>query len=361
MLPLFEAYPELRHQIPHLSLGSFPTPLAPLKQLTDSLPTAAQLWIKRDDLSSVAYGGNKVRKLEFTLAEALERQAPEIITGGGLGSHMANATAVFTHAYGIPLQLILLKQPLNEHVRHNLLLNLAYGAHLHYSPNTLCFIWQFLSSYLQSSVRYRRLPYLILPGNSRALSNLGYVNMAFELRNQIQAGAMPEPDAIFIAVGSCGTMAGLWLGLQLAGLKSRLIGVQVMDSYIANPQRIARQAKKTLAHLQALASGLPKQGELALKAADCNLNRAYLGAGYGHPTAAAEQAQQRLEQTEHMQLDPTYTAKTMAAMIDFACRPEQRGKHLLFVHTYATGSAHLPVNVCFQDLPVPFQRLNWPA
>lgn len=337
--PLFDAYPELK-KIKRVGLGDFPTPLEPLNNLAKHLDCKASLWIKRDDLSSSLYGGNKVRKLEFTLAKILDSGARSIITGGGLGSHMANATVAFAHQYGIPVHLVLLKQPINEHVRQNILFNAEHDAQMSYTNNKAVFCWRLLQDYLALGLKDGRLPYFIMPGNSQALSNLGYVNMAFELRQQIQDGDMTEPDYIFVSVGSCGTFAGLWLGLYLAGLKSQLVGVQVMDRYIANPRTIAKQVHKTCDYLQEQSPDhfvRPK-----IRPEHFNLRQDYLGSGYGHATQKSHIAQKMLWQHEQIALDPTYTAKTMAAMLEYAVLPENDNKQILFLHTYS--SVHRPVS-----------------
>src|SRR5690606_7123727 len=128
---LFRRFPELAARIPWLPLGSFPTSVEPL-DLDGPVPSGVRLLVKRDDLGARPYGGNKVRKLEFILAEAKRRGAERLITVGAVGSHHALATTVYGRAHGFRVTLVLFPQQMNEHVRRILLLDYALGAELRY-------------------------------------------------------------------------------------------------------------------------------------------------------------------------------------------------------------------------------------
>jgi D-cysteine desulfhydrase len=195
------------------------------------------------------------------------------------------------------------------------------------------------------SVRSRRFPYFIYPGASGRLGILGYVNAAFELREQLRAleqgpsgpgsplappaGAF-TPDATFVAVGSCGTMAGLLLGARLAGLPGRIVGVQVTASDVANRAKIARLATRAGRYLHRMDASVPP---VRVEPHEVELLEAYLGPGYGHPTPAAREAVDLLREAEGLPLETTYTGKAMAALLDRA-RHSPRAR-LLFVDTFA--------------------------
>jgi len=124
---LFEAYPHLRDRLPHLALGQFPTRAHRLEGLT---PPSVELWVKRDDESGSLYGGNKVRKLEWIVAEAKQRGARRLATMGGIGSHHVLATAIYGRQQGMEVEAVLFPQPLTEHVREQMLADVASGASL---------------------------------------------------------------------------------------------------------------------------------------------------------------------------------------------------------------------------------------
>lgn len=130
--PLFRQYPELVEKLPRHALGNYPTPVARLASLGHD-----HLWIKRDDLTSDLYGGNKVRKLEFILADALKRGCRQIITMGGIGTNHGLATAIFCREAGLACRLLLFHQPVNDHVKQNMLLYCKYGAEPRYYKGVL--------------------------------------------------------------------------------------------------------------------------------------------------------------------------------------------------------------------------------
>ena len=209
-LPLFRYHPELKEKLPWISLGTFPTPVHPLRQLS-----CENLWIKRDDQSSPVYGGNKVRKLEFILADARKRNTRHMVTFGGIGTNHGLATAIFCDRLGINCTLLLFRQPVSGHVKQNLLLFERYHAVTIYKKTR----WRtVLSYYLLHRIRHPDACY-VFAGGSNAAGTIGYVNAAFELKEQIGKGEIPAPAVVFCPVGSGGTVAGLSLGFALAGLQ----------------------------------------------------------------------------------------------------------------------------------------------
>ncbi len=198
-----------------------PTPVQALERLSTHL--GSEVWIKRDDKTSAKYGGNKPRKLEFLLGQALSRGHKTVVTGGGIGTNHGLATAVFGRTLGFHVVLGLFGQPVTAHVRKSLLLYHAYGAEMFYVSNLLTALWRF---YVSERFR-RRDAYFIPGGGSSPVGVLGYVDAGLELAMQVERKEMPPPKVIYLPVGSGGTMAGLVLGLRLAGLKTRVVGIRL--------------------------------------------------------------------------------------------------------------------------------------
>jgi D-cysteine desulfhydrase len=347
--PLFEAYPCLRSRVPFVPLADLPTPLQCLERLSER--TGAEVWVKRDGLSHPLYGGNKIRKFEFVFGDLLSRGSRVVITGGGLGSHHTLATAVVARQFGVQPVLCYYCQPVTDDVRRNLLWTAPLGIDAHFCGDYVGLVVSFLWQAVRWTVRSRRLPYFVYPGASGHLGILGYVNAAFELKAQLvgrglvtgsldsrsdataAAGAF-MPDAVFVAVGSCGTMAGLLLGARLAGLPLRIVGVRVTDADVASGAKIARLASRAGRYLHKADPSVPL---VRVEPDEVELLDTYLGQGYAHPTPAAEQAIDLLRDTEGLPLETTYTGKAMAALLDYArLHP---GARLLFIDTFAEAPA----------------------
>ena len=166
--------------------------------------------MKRDDLASPLYGGNKVRRYEFVLADLFERNKTRIVTAGGLASTQAMATSLFGQALGLPVRIVHFDQPITRFARNAILTNAAAGAELVWGGNYLMTIWRTWRSLHKGS-------YLIFPGAANALANLGYIDAMLELAEQVARGEMPKPDAIVLPTGSSGTLAALALGASWLG------------------------------------------------------------------------------------------------------------------------------------------------
>ena len=321
---LFRKYPELEENTPRISLGTFPTPVQRLYQMGD-----ANLWIKRDDLSSPVYGGNKIRKLEFILGEAKRKKTSHIITFGGIGTNHGLATAIFCEKLGINCTLLLFWQPVTAGVKKNLLLFNKFKAKTIYKTT----LWKtVVSYYLLQRIKYPGA-YFVYAGGSNPEGTIGYVNAAFELKEQIRRGEVPEPDVIICPLGSGGTLAGLSLGLQLAGLQTRLMGVRVSESHLGPFQActkttVEKLIKRTYAFLKQRCQRLP----------DMNIRlpeilHGYFGGGYGVPTKAASEVSRLLKDKEGIALDTTYTSKAFAAVYDYCQNHGKDAGPVLYWHT----------------------------
>jgi len=325
-LPLFEKYPTLEKRLPWISLGNWPTPVQKLEELGKSIDYP-NIWIKHDDQSSGTYGGNKVRKLEFMLADAQKKGYKWVITYGGIGTNHGLATVIHGQHLGMRTALVLIKQPLTDHVQENLLLDRHFGAEIHYAPSDINVALQTVGVYLKHGKVY-----FIPPGGSSTLGSLGYVNAVLELKKQIDAGLMPEPEYIFCALGSKGTMAGLLVGTRLAGMKTRVIGVRVAELWITRPEKIAGLANRMMAMLRSCDKSVPP---LKFSLDDVHVTHDFFGGEYGRVTPEGRAAMALVWETEEIKLELTYTAKTFAAMLDFIQKhPELKNTPLLYWHTY---------------------------
>ncbi len=329
-LVLFKHYPALQDSIPRTRLGRFPTPVEEAPSLAAALGVG-RLVVKRDDVSGALYGGNKVRKLEFLLGKARADGAREVVTFGCAGSNHATATAVYAQALGMRSISMLLPQPNARSVRNNLLLSYAAGAELHHfeRPEE---VGPALETLLE---RHRRTtgaePVIIPAGGSSPLGCVGFVNAAFELAEQVRTGAAPRPDVIYVAAGTCGTAAGLALGLQAAGLPTEVVMVAVTDERFANDAVLTALARDTTALLREAASSFP---DVALDPSTAALRHGFLGEAYGLYTEASARAVAMAQAQAGLRLEGTYTGKAFAALAADAAQGRLRDKTALFWNTY---------------------------
>ena len=338
---LFKRYPGLARHIPWVSLGNnIPTPVEELGSFLGM--QKGRLWVKRDDLTSPLYGGNKVRKLEHLLADARLRDRKSLITIGGLGSNHCLATSVHGKNQGFEVHLCLFDQPVSFYVRRNIAGFLAAGARIHYCK-TMKDAYRYSRSLFKNLQRKGRSPYFILSGGTCGLSNVGHVNAAMELSGQVEKGLLPVPDKLFVAAGTCGTISGLIAGLKIAGLSTRVVGVRVVDSFPAYPYIIRYYARKVADYLQKFDRTLPK---VKIQKNDFELLTNYLGDGYGAITEEGKNAVDRV--STQISLETTYTGKTMAACLDY-CETGTREEKILFWNSY--NSATFDQSPSLEGLP----------
>src|SRR5690606_21882622 len=247
------AFGGLAGKIPWRPIGTFPTPVEELP----SPVAGVRFFVKRDDLSSPLYGGNKVRKLEHLLAAAERTGRQSLVTMGGLGSNHALATVLHGGAAGMAVELALYDQPITPLVRRNLAAFLHAGARIHYGKSLA---GAFLEA-RRAVVRLRRegrAPAFIMVGGTSPLGCIGHVTAALELAAQVRAGQLPEPDLIYVPLGTCGTAAGLVAGLRIAGLRTRVVAVRVADPIAANAFVVRRLAQLVADRLHRLDPAVPR-------------------------------------------------------------------------------------------------------
>lgn len=305
-------------KIPHVPLADgLPTPIT-------SLDTGSgELWVKRDDLTSSLYGGNKVRKLEFVLADVARRGRVPIIVGA-TASHQVLASVLFGRLMGIECEVVVFPQPPTpeEAVLTAVLDALDVSVHRASTPyRSPQAVARTLAAW-RTDNRVR----LVYPGSSSAAGALGYVNCGLEIAHAVNAGACPEPDVLYTAFGTGGTTVGLALGLELGGLASRVCAVRVGEPIVSNMVHLRVMEWRTRRLL----------GSLGVKTASAvdriSLETSYLGSGYGHPIPEAQQAVD-LARGAGLPIDQTYTAKALAAALDHQRRLPAAS--VMFVETLA--------------------------
>jgi D-cysteine desulfhydrase len=344
---LLRRFPALVGRIPHRPYLDGPTAVGPLE-----LPAGAgTLWIKRDERSCPLYGGNKPRKLEFTLGAAVASRRRRLVTTGGLGTHHGLATTILAREAGIATTLVLVDQPITEAVRRSLQLFVAYGAEVVYGRHVAGAAAGVLRVLARSTLAGER-PWLVPTGGSSPLGNLGFVSAALELAEQVAQGELPAPEEIYVAVGSGGTLAGLVLGLRLAGLASRVQGVLVTDILPPSPARLARSARRSLALLRRADPTVP---EVSVRDADFVLCHRQIGPGYGATTPAADAAVAWASERD-LALETTYTAKCLSEILERSDHGELAGGRVLFWNTYNGIDVAAAAPPSPEELPPAIQR-----
>jgi D-cysteine desulfhydrase len=339
--------------LPRVSLGRFPTPLAPLHQLGQALGLDS-LYLKDDGQSGEPYGGNKVRKLEFCLAEAVRRDSHAVLTFGYAGSNHALATGIYARSLGLRAVALLMKQANAPYVRRNLLAAHRVGIELRHGPGPLWLVAATLGVLCRGAVSRNGRLFVIPPGGSSPAGTVGYVDGAFELHEQIRSGLAPEPSRIYVACGSLGTAVGLALGLKRAGRRIPVIAVRVATPSYVNERRLRRLYGATVGLLRSRDPSFPR---LELEPGEIELRTGLLGLGYARITAAGQEAVELAERLEGLHLEGTYTGKTMAALIADA-RAGAIGKGpALFWNTYnARNLGPLTDAIDYRELPPGFHR-----
>jgi len=326
--PLFDRWPGTR-SLCWLELASLPTPVDRFDGLADTVGTRS-LWVKRDDLSGQVYGGNKVRKLEFLLGEATALGATDVITFGAAGSNHALATAIYGSKQGLKVHSMLMPQPNARYVARNLLAATAAGADLR--------LFDDRDAALRGAVRLRtelreatgREPYVVPFGGTSPHSTAGFVNAALELAEQVEAGLLPEPDVVYVTLGSMGTAAGLVLGLRAAGMATRVAAVPVVLDTDGTGEALLQLVRQTQDVLHGADAGFPV---FEWGAGDITLERGFLGEGYAAFTREGMEAVD-LAAAAGLRTEGTYTGKTLAALRSRGDAGGLAGADVLFWNTY---------------------------
>ncbi len=311
---------------PRVLLAHLPTPLEHLPRLTEHLG-GPQIYVKRDDCTGLATGGNKTRKLEYSMGEALQQGADTIITVGAVQSNHVRQTAAAACKLGLKCEVLLehrVAQPSDLYRNSgNVLLDRIFGANLREYDNGT----DFDAAMAEVAGEVRQAggnPYIIPGGASNPVGALGYVNCAVELLQQIDAAKLPV-DYVVTASGSAGTHAGLAVGLRGGGSDLPITGFGVNAPRDVQEERVYQLACET-AELVGT-PGVVARDDIV---ADCN----YIGAGYGQPTESMNEAVLMLARLEGLLFDPVYSGKALAGMIDYIRQGRfSKEDTLVFLHT----------------------------
>lgn len=303
-------------------LAEYPTPFLPMKSLSRLLGNA-EMWVKRDDLISFGLGGNKVRGLEFLISEALAQDADIIVTGAGAQSNHVRATAFAAAKCGFRCAAVFWGLP-PKSVDGNYRVTRMLGAEIEFTGDMDRSSVDLGLAKLGNKLRYRGLrPYLIPRGGACALAVLGHMLAARELYEQcLRLRIMP--DTVILATGSGGTHAGWLLGTQALGASWRIESFTVSREAAAVRIEIARLATEA-----AVMIGL----DWRFSDNEVIVHDGYIGEGYGVPSREAREAIKLVARTEGILLDPTYTGKAMAGLLDRLRTDSRRNRTVVFIHT----------------------------
>ncbi len=311
-------------RFPRVRLGHLPTPLEPLERLSAEL--GVDIWIKCDDCTGLAGGGNKTRKLEFLLGEALEQGADTLVTHGAVQSNHVRQTAAAAASHGLGCEVILEARTGSSAPDYlgngNVLLNRLLGASMRTVPGGSDMIAELEATAAEVRARGGR-PYVIPGGGSSATGSLGYVDCAREIL--VQADDLDlRIDRIVTATGSGGTHAGLVTGLAVMGSDIPVLGIGVRAPKAKQEENVLRLARET-----ALKLGRPDAVTAARVVADCD----YVGEGYGLIDQGVIDAMSLAARADGIVLDPVYSGKAMKGLIALSRRGAFEGETVVFLHT----------------------------
>lgn len=313
-------------RFPRLHFAHLPTPLEPLDRLSEHLG-GPKIWIKRDDCTGLAGGGNKTRKLEFLIADALTEGADCVITQGATQSNHARQTAAIAARQGLDCHILLEDRTGSKdndyNYNGNVLLDELFGASLsmHSGGTDMNEAMQKLSKELEDG---GKKTYVIPGGGSNHVGALGYVNASMELLNQANGMSLCI-DELVHATGSAGTQAGLVTGMVGSSSGISVLGIGVRAPHDAQHTSVFNLAQRTATHL-----GIPD----AITEADVQVNCNYVGEGYGIPSQETLDAIRLLSELEGILLDPVYSGKAMAGLIDLIRQGRYtKDQNVVFLHT----------------------------
>ncbi len=318
-------------RFPRIRLGHGPTPLEPMENLTRHLCGARggpKLWIKRDDCTGLSTGGNKTRKLEYLMADARAQGADTVVTQGATQSNHARQTAAACAKLGLACRILLEDRTgyTDEAYRMsgNVLLNKLHGAAVERRPGGADMAAE-MEAVAERLRGEGRRPYVIPGGGSNPVGALGYVTAALELVQQAAEMGL-RIDHVVHATGSAGTQAGLVTGLVALNSGIPVLGIGVRVPREKQEANVLALAQRTAEHL-----GLPP-GVVRTEHVVANCD--YVGQGYGIPTQGMVDAVRLVAETEGILLDPVYSGKGMAGLVDLVRKghfPE--GSNVVFLHT----------------------------
>ena len=317
---------------PRVHLAHLPTPLEHMSRLSEHLG-GPEIFVKRDDCTGLATGGNKTRKLEFSMGEAVKQGADTIITVGAIQSNHVRQAAAAACKLGMACEVLLesrVSDPSEIYAKSgNVFLDRIFGANLRQFDAGTDFNVAMKS--VADEVRgVGGTPYIIPGGASNAVGALGYVDCGVEMLGQFKEQNLTI-DHLVSATGSAGTHAGLAVGLRASGNDLPILGIGVNAPQDVQEERVYKLAVET-AELVGAKDCVAREDIIA----DCS----YIGSGYGMPTESMNEAILMLARFEGLLFDPVYSGKALAGMIDYVRQGRfTKGQNIVFLHT--GGSAGL--------------------
>lgn len=288
--------------LPRVPLANVPTPLQAAPRLSDEL--GVPVWLKRDDLTGLGLGGNKVRGLEYLVADALAQDCDCLVTGAGPQSNWAMLAALAARRNGLEPHLVFYGSPVPA--TGNLLLDELIDAQVHYTGDTdRASVDGGIEAVAATLRSAGRRPYCLPRGGATALGATGYVRASLELTEQLMAEGV-APAQLWLATGSCGTQAGLVAGARWLGAPYDVVGVSVsrpVDECVERVGALAASAARLL--------DLPATGDDR----PATVLGGHIGPGYGVPSAESDDAARLVARTEGVFLDPVFGAKAMGALV----------------------------------------------
>jgi D-cysteine desulfhydrase len=341
---LFTEMPALAREVPWMPLVHGPTPVEPCSAIASFLGRD-DVWMKRDDLASPLYGGNKIRRFEHVMADAARRGARELITVGGLASTQVTATILFGKALGFDVSAVLFEQPVTSFARRSMLIQASAGGRLVHGGG-------YAETALRTTLalaRGGRKSYFVPPGASEPMANLGYVGAMFELADQVERKELPRPDLIVLPAGSGGTTAALALGVMLLGWPTTVVAVRITERIACNRATIRLLVEASASYLARRAGTVSRR---RLPDPRFFVDHSAIGKGYGHPTPEALAAVPEVERLLGVPGEITYSGKALAGLRRIAS--ENPRKTILLWNTLSATWPEPTIGPA--DLPPAFAR-----
>jgi len=341
-------------EFPRANIAALPTPIQFLSNLTKKLG-GPKIWVKRDDLTGVAFGGNKARKLEYIMGDALEKKADVIVTGAGFQSNWCTQTVAAAKKLGMDIYLVK-KAPHEDFDTKdwdgNHLLHHMMGAHVKTVPDEK--FMETMESTVEQLKKEGRNPYFTPVGGSDPIGASAYMNAVLELSYQANKEGI-HFDSLIHATGSGGTQAGLVMGAKAFNTGIKIIGAAVgwteKEAQIEKVRAIVEESKKKYSL------------DFQLNDEDLIVYNEYVGGGYGFMSDAKLEAVKMLAETEGLLIDPVYTATAMACLIDMVRKGKfKKTDNILFLHT--GGAVALfpykdPIKAYLQGKSLPWTIPEW--
>jgi 1-aminocyclopropane-1-carboxylate deaminase/D-cysteine desulfhydrase-like pyridoxal-dependent ACC family enzyme len=324
-----KSFPALAASLHRRPLALLPTPLEPASRLGTAIG-APNLLTKRDDQSGLPYGGNKVRKLEYLLGDALALGCDSVVTFGAAGSNHALATAVYAAQAGLTCHAVLVDQVATPYVANTLRWHALLGTRVYAAAGfagTAALAARIRAEHPGGPSAIAEIPW----GGSSVPGTVGFVAAGFEFAAQFRASGIPLPPRIYLPCGTMGSVAGLALGLAAAGLPATVVSVKVVPQAMVTAAAVGALAVATNEAVRRLDPGFPQVTNVL---SSIEFRTGYLGAGYAEATAGGLEAAELAATLEGFRVDTTYSAKALACLIDDARGGRTAGTTPVFWQTW---------------------------